>query len=167
MKDVADFLVHAMMLKEEAAARYDELADAMDVHHNPEVAELLRHLAVYSRRQLDYLREQAAGIVLPRLKPWEYQWRDSGIADGSPFEATHYLMTPYHCLQMALMNERRCQAFYVAQGERAAEPGARRLARELQEREAGHLGMLEKWAADADRPEFDWDMDFDPPTSPA
>ncbi|NCF63809.1 MAG: rubrerythrin, partial [Gammaproteobacteria bacterium] len=46
--DLDIFLTYSVALEEEAAERHDELADMMDVHNNPEVAETFRKLAHYS-----------------------------------------------------------------------------------------------------------------------
>ena len=47
---VALFLAHAIALEVEAAERYEELADVMEVHNNPEVAALFRQMSEFSRR---------------------------------------------------------------------------------------------------------------------
>ena len=35
MTDLSTFLAYSVALEQEAAERHDELADMMDVHHNP------------------------------------------------------------------------------------------------------------------------------------
>ena len=80
--DIATFLAHAIALEQEAAERYDELADAMEVHNDKEVAEMFRKLAQFSRLHLKQVKDTAAGIELPQLKPWEFQWQD-GLKSGS------------------------------------------------------------------------------------
>ena len=49
MSSLDTFLAYSVALEEEAAERHDELADMMDVHHNPDVAATFRKLAHYSR----------------------------------------------------------------------------------------------------------------------
>ena len=49
MKTLEVFLAHAVTVEEEAADRYDELAAAMEVRHNEDVAALFRRMAGYSR----------------------------------------------------------------------------------------------------------------------
>ena len=56
MTDLDTFLAYSVALEEEAAERHDELADMMDVHNNPEVAETFRKLAHYSRLHAQEIR---------------------------------------------------------------------------------------------------------------
>ena len=43
--DMGTFLAYAITLEEEASGRYEELADALDTHNNPEIAKTFRTLA--------------------------------------------------------------------------------------------------------------------------
>lgn len=113
MSEVAIFLAHAVALEAEAAERYDELADAMEVHNSREVAELFRKLAHFSRLHWAEVTETAKDIELPKLKPWEYQWQSPEGPEAAPVERTHYMMTPYHCIHLALQNEKRGHQYYA------------------------------------------------------
>lgn len=163
MTDVATFLAHAVALETEAVERYDELADAMEVHNNMEVAELFRKLAKFSRLHLVQVKESTKGIDLPHLKPWEYQWKSAEGPESAPIERTHYRMTPFHCLHLALMNERRGYEYYADQAYKAADPEVRKLAQQFADEEAEHVVMLEKWVGTMKEPAPDWDLDLDPP----
>ena len=59
MSDLDTFLAYSVALEEEAAERHDELADMMDVHNNPEVAETFRKLAHYSRLHAQEIRDHS------------------------------------------------------------------------------------------------------------
>ncbi len=164
MTDLPTFLAHAIALENEAAERYDDLAGSMDVHHNPEVAELFRQMAHFSRLHAGQVTERAAGIDLPKLRPWDYQWK--GMEEGpetADFGNTHYLMTPWHCLQLALINERRGQKYYQGIADASADPAIRAMAQEMADEEAEHVAMLEKWLSRVEAPADDWDLDTDPP----
>jgi len=163
MSEVAAFLAHAIALEAEAAERYDELADAMAVHNNEAVAELFRKLAHFSRLHHAEVKEHAKDMVLPQLKPWEYQWQTAEGPEAAPVERTHYLMTPYHCIHLALQNEKRGHQYYADISYKTNDPEVKRLAKEFADEEAEHVVMLEKWAANIKAPEPDWDMDLDPP----
>jgi rubrerythrin len=163
MSEVAVFLAHAIALEAEAAERYDELADAMDVHNNPDVAEMFRKQAHFSRLHWADVKETAKDLDLPKLKPWEYQWHGTEGPESAPVERTHYLMTPYHCIHLALQNEKRGHQYYADIAYKTADPEVRKLATQFAEEEAQHVIMLEKWAANIEEPEPDWDLDLDPP----
>jgi rubrerythrin len=163
MNEVAIFLAHAIALEAEAAERYDELADAMEVHNNREVAELFHKQAHYSRLHWGDIKEIAKNLDLPKLKPWEYQWQSTEGPESAPVERTHYMMTPYHCIHLALQNERRGQQYYADVASQTTNPEVKKLASQFAEEESQHVVMLEKWAANIAEPEPDWDLDLDPP----
>ena len=163
MSEVATFLAHAVALEAEAAERYDELADAMEVHHNQEVADLFRKLAKFSRLHLAEVKDSAKGIDLPHLKPWEYQWSEAEGPEAAPVERTHYMMTPYHCIHLALHNEKRGHQYYADIAYKSPDADVRKLAQKFAEEEAEHVVILEKWAINIKAPEPDWDLDLAPP----
>ncbi|MDR3439216.1 ferritin family protein [Telmatospirillum sp.] len=163
MSEVAIFLAHAVALEAEAAERYDELADAMEVHNNPEVAAMFRKQAHFSRLHLAEVQGTVKDVELPKLKPWEYQWQSAEGPESAPVERTHYLMTPYHCIHLALQNERRGHQYYADVAYKSQDPDVRRLATEFAAEESQHVVMLEKMAATVEEPEPDWDLDLDPP----
>ena len=163
MSDLALFLAHAVALEAEAAQSYAELADAMDVHNNPKVAELFRKLCHYSELHHADVKKRAEGIELPALKPWEYHWSESGSPEAAPAERTHYMMTPFHCLHLALANEKRGYNYYADIAHKSVDAEVKRLAAEFAAEEAEHVAMLEKWVATVKAPEADWAEDLDPP----
>ena len=163
MTALANFLAHAVALEAESVERYDELADAMEVHNNREVADLFRQLAKFSRLHLAEVTQAASAYELPKLKPWEYQWQTPEAPESTPTERTHYRMTPFHCIHLALTNERRGHQYYADVAYKAADPEIRKMAAEFAAEEAGHVAMLEKWAARIPEPAADWDYDPDPP----
>ena len=163
MSDIALFLAHAVALEAEAAERYAELADAMEVHNNPDVAELFRKLSNFSVLHLNEVKEIAAGYELPKLAPWEFAWADGESPEAAPAERTHYLMTPYHCLQLALTNEKKGHGYYADQAFKSTDAEVKKYAAEFAAEEAEHVVMLEKWIANVPEPKADWDEDLDPP----
>ena len=160
---VATFLAHALALETEAAERYAELADAMEVHNNPEIAALFRQMAEFSRRHAQSVRRRTEGHDLPRLHPWEYRWSTPEPPEVGDSGDTHYLMTPWHALGFALDNERRGHAFYAGRAEGAEDAEVRRLAGEFAAEESEHVATLTRWLARVPRPAADWAADPDPP----
>jgi rubrerythrin len=167
LDDLGAFLVHAVVLEDEAATRYDELADTMEVHHNDEVAALFRQMAGYSRLHLQEASEHAARHAggLPDLKPWEFEWPGAESPESGQADASHYLMTPHHALKLALAAEESAHEFYAGVAGRASSAAIRELAAEFAAEEAGHAEALRKWLARYPAPPPAWDEDLDPPAA--
>jgi len=166
MDTVPVFLAHAIVLEEEAAERYDELADTMETHNNRPVAELFRQMAEFSRMHAAEAQERARGAGgLPDLKPWEYEWSGSESPESAVLEDSHYLMTPHHALRMALAAERTAHDFYAGVADRSANGEVRDLARTFAEEEAGHVAEIERWLERYPEADEDWDDDPDPPVA--
>ncbi|MGE5506477.1 MAG: ferritin-like domain-containing protein [Actinomycetota bacterium] len=159
---VATFLAHAIAMETEAAERYDELADVMEVHNNPEVAALFRQMAEYSRLHGASVVKRAEGHDLPRLKSWEYRWNTPEPPEVGGGECAHYLMTSYHALEFALENERRGQEFYAGCASTTSDAEIRRMATEMAAEEAEHVEELERWLARTPKPATSWAEDPDP-----
>ncbi|MFA7430985.1 MAG: ferritin family protein [Rhodospirillaceae bacterium] len=165
MNNLAEFLAHAITLEDESAQRFDELADALEVHHNGDVVELFRKMAHYSRLHLADARERATGLDLPRLAAWEYKWPGAESPEAIEVFDVHYKMTPFHALTAALESEKQGQAFYAHIAETAADPGVRTLAAEFAAEEADHVTLLQGWLARTPPPEDHWSEDMDPPAA--
>jgi 2-oxoglutarate ferredoxin oxidoreductase subunit beta len=162
MDDVGEFMAHALALENEAASRYDELAGAMEVHNNKEVAVLFKQMADFSRKHAAEVAGHAANIKVPHLAPWEFRWPGNEPPESSDVEASHYLMTPYHGLQVALRNESRGQEFYARIAATTRNDEVRKLAATFALEEATHVAELEKWFARYPAPKQGWDEDSDP-----
>lgn len=167
LRDIGAFLLHAVVLEDEAASRYDELAETMEVHHNDEVAKLFRQMAGYSRLHLAEATELAARHAggLPDLKPWELEWPGSESPESAPLEESHYLMTPHHALELALLAERAAHGFYANVAQRSPDAHIRNLAAEFAAEEAEHVEALEQWLERYPPPPRAWDEDLDPPAA--
>jgi len=158
---VALFLAHAMAMEQEAADRYDELADTMEVHNNREVAELFRQMAKYSRLHGASVAQRASSHDLPRLKSWQYRWNMAEPPEVGEVEGGHYLMTPYHALVFALENEKRGHQYYALQATDTDDAEVRAMAAEMADEEAEHVAELEAWIARTPKPAADWADDPD------
>lgn len=160
-----EFLAHAITLEDESAQRFDELADALEVHHNGEVVELFRKMAHYSRLHLAEAKERAAGLDLPHLAPWDYKWPDAESPETIEVFDAHYKMTPWHGLSIALESEKRGQAFYADLARTSPNATVREQAAEFADEEAEHVALLENWLTRYAPPGDDWAEDMDPPVS--
>lgn len=166
MKTVPEFLAHAIALEEESANRFDELADALEVHHNADVVELFRKMAHFSRLHLADAQERAKGLDLPHYAPWDFQWPDAESPETVGPDETHYKMTPHHALIAALASEKSGHAFYAGLAHDGTVDGeVKRLAQEFADEEAEHIDLLEEWLKKYPAPPKNWDEDMDPPVS--
>lgn len=158
---VATFLAHAVAMEQEAAERYEELADTMDVHNNGAVADLFRQMAKYSRLHGASVAQRAVAYTLPKLKSWQFRWNAPEPPEVGDFTGGHYLMTPYHALLFALENERRGHQFYASEAARNEDATVRAMAAEMAAEEVEHVSELEAWIARTPPPEDNWAEDPD------
>ncbi len=165
LTDLNCFLAHAVVLEDEAAERYDELAEAMGTHRNRPIEKLFRQMAHYSRLHRDEAIERARteGGGLPDLKPWEFSWPDAESPESGEMAQAHYLMTAHHALKLALAAERGAERFYRSIAEKSRDDTIRALADEFTEEEREHAETIERWLAATLEPPPGWDADPDPP----
>ena len=162
MASAAEFMAHAYAMEAEAAERYAEFADSMEVHNNREVAELFRKLARIEQRHADQIMEQMGWKQSPATSV-EVRWEGAeGPETADPTEL-HYLMQPYHALQIALHNERRARDFFAQLAQATKDKGVRAGALEMQEEEAEHVRLIEEWLKRTPQPDANWQADPDPP----
>lgn len=163
---VAELLAHAKAIEEEAMDRYRELAAQMDIHHNPEVAELFRRMADIESKHVQRIVERAGETEtdIPHMAPWDYQWPDCESPEAVVVTDVHYLMTPHHALTLALRCERRSFDFFSTVVESAEAGPVRDLAEELRDEESEHIRLMEEWIAKTPEPDDGWDDDPDPPS---
>ena len=159
---IEDLLAHARDMEAEAAERYDDLADQMEVHNNHEVARLFRKLAEIEAKHIAAVEAMGEGLDLPDLKPWEHNWQNESPETPEPDEV-HYLMTPYHVISIALHHEKQAVEFFENVVENSSDQKLREAAEDLAEDERGHVVLLEEWLQRFPKPEHGWDEDPDPP----
>ena len=158
----ADFMAHAYAMEAEAAERYAEFADSMEVHNNREVAELFRKLSRIEQRHADQIMEQMGWKQSPATSA-NVRWEGAEGPDTADPTELHYLMQPYHALQIALHNERRARDFFAHLAKATKDKGVRAGALEMQEEEAEHVRLIEEWLKRTPKPDANWQTDQDPP----
>ena len=156
-------MAYAYALEAEASERYSEFADAMDSHNNREVAELFRKLARIENLHAEHILEEMGWSSAP--PPPSSGWRWEGMEGPETADHTdlHYLMQPYHALQIALHNERRAEAFFTDLHKKAPSGRVRDAAKEMAAEETEHVRLVEEWLKRTPKPETDWAVDPDPP----
>ena len=147
MRDVAEFLQHAIKLEEEAANRFSDLTEIMKSYGNRESAAFFGKLAHFSRLHLAQAKARAGFHDLPEMKPEDYQWPDGESPEATSMEASHYLMESDYAIELALEGERSGFAFYDDIARSTDDPEIRAMAVEFAAEEAEHVAELERWIA--------------------
>lgn len=166
IRDIPDFLAHAIALEFESVERYQELADSMDVHNNPRVAELFRKLAHYGELHAHEIEHHALGIDLPEISPWDFKWCTPEGPESGTLDGVHYMMNRRQVLEYALCNEQRGRDFYAGVAEFSPDEGVRELAAEFAREETEHVNILKSWLLNLVEPDSVRPADLDPPNIP-
>lgn len=158
-----DFMAQALVMEQDAVARYTEFADMMETHNNPEVAEWFRKMAVIEGKHAAQIMAEMGWTeapkhiaVLPVIDGFE-------SPESTPVEDVHYLMQPWHVLQLALANEERAERFFAHLASVATVESVRKAALELQQEEREHVELVKAWMQKVPQPDNNWDHDPDPP----
>ena len=158
----ADFMVQAYAMENDARDRYSEFAEQMDVHHNSAVAQLFRKLARIEGLHADKIVKEM-GWRKPPAATEAWMWRHSEAPESVPSGELHYLMQPYHALQLALQCEQRAVSFFTGIARSTAPADVKRIAREMAAEEREHVRLIREWLEKVEKPGAGWDRDPDPP----
>jgi len=160
--ELAEFMKRAYAMELEASTRYAEFADQMEVANNREVAELFRKLAGIEKLHARKILEQMNWRTPPvDLEP--FRWEGLEGPETGETNDLHYLMQPYHALQIALRNEERAARFFASIARRDLPRTVLDAALEMAEEEREHVELVKAWMARVPKPEKGWDTDLDPP----
>lgn len=165
IRTLDELLVHADALEREAVERYEELADQMAVHNQPEVAELFRNMAAIEGQHVNKVTELAAGRELPRLAPWEYRWPTLEAPESVPVGQGHYRMNVRQALELMLACEERARDFFAEVVRDCPDPAARATAATLAADEQRHAQLLREWLTRYPELSTIWQVDLDEPTA--
>jgi rubrerythrin len=158
----SEFMAHAYAMEAEAAERYAEFADSMELHNNREVAELFRKLSRIEQRHADQILEQMGWKQSPASSA-NVRWEGAEGPETADSTELHYLMQPYHALQIALHNEKRARDFFAHLAKVTKNAGVRKGALEMEQDEAEHVRLIEEWLKRTPVPDSNWETDQDPP----
>jgi len=153
----------ALWLELDAVERYRELADAMETHNNREVGELFRKMEVIEGRHAAEIMKSMGWEKVPPMPSGPPPWPGVEGPESIAHEDVHYLMRPWHALQLALEGERRAVHFFAALAHHAKLPAVKAAAREMAAEEQEHVELVRAWMAKVPRPSDDWRDDPDPP----
>ncbi len=159
------FLAHALELEADAMGRYEELADALSEHNNPEAAEFFADMALESAKHLKEVEEAIGGAELPVIAAWDFDWAGDA-PESADYEALHYRMSAEAALRLALANERAAQRFYAEYATSCPDSETASMAQTFADEEAEHAQLLEaRLATLAPAPDHQREDD-DPPHMP-
>jgi rubrerythrin len=158
----ADFMAQAYTMELEATERYAQFAEQLDTHNNREVADMFRKLSKIEALHAKRILEEMGWPSLPAL-PAAFAWEEGEGPESAPLDALHYLMQPFHALQLALQCERRAQAHFEGIAAGKAPKKVRVAAAEMAEEEREHVRLIQAWLERVPQPSADWDHDPDPP----
>ncbi|HUK04784.1 MAG TPA: ferritin family protein [Burkholderiales bacterium] len=158
----ADFMARAYAMELEAVERYAQFADQLEGHNNREVAELFRKLSEVEALHAKRILGAMGWPSLPAL-PVAYAWDTVEAPETAPFDSLHYLMQPYHALQIALQCEVRALRYFEDIADGKAPRAVREAAAEMAGEEREHVKLIRDWMKKVPKPPADWDRDPDPP----
>jgi rubrerythrin len=166
ISSLADLLAIAYQIEADAVERYLLLAEQMEVHNNQELASVFRDLARAEGIHAEEIRRQAGDLDVVAHARNLGNWKKGESPEEADLAEAHYLMTPWHALQMALTCEQRALAYFVEVVDTTKDPKIKDMAKEFVEEEAEHVNLchrlLKKYPAPSDQ---SWAYDPDPPTS--
>jgi len=155
-------MARAYAMELEATERYAQFAEQLDTHNNREVAQMFRKLADVEALHARRILEEMQWPSMPALPP-AYAWETVEGPETAAFDQLHYLMQPFHALEIALECEQQAQKYFedIAAGD--VPPAVRKAALEMAEEEREHVGLIRDWMKRVPQPRPNWDEDPDPP----
>jgi rubrerythrin len=161
---LAEFMTQALVMEMEAAQRYVEFADAMEMQNNHEVAAQFRKMADIEGKHAQQIMAEMGWTTTPAPLPGAIRWDGFEAPETASSDEVHYLMQPYHALEVALANELRAERFFAQLARAATTVSVRKAALELQEEEREHVALVRAWMKKVPKPDADWANDPDPPS---
>jgi len=159
---LADLFALAWQIEADAVERYRMLADQMETHNNPELVTVFRDLARAEGIHAEEIRRLAGDIDVAAHASRIGGWKGDGPEEAD-LASAHYMMTPWHALQMALVGEKRALEFFKDIAESTKDPKVKKMAAEFVEEEAEHVNLVHRLLRKYPVPSESWAEDPDPP----
>jgi rubrerythrin len=163
ISSVADLFAVAYQIEADAVDRYVLLATQMEVHNNADLVATFRDLARAEAIHRDEIRRMAGDLDVVARASIVAKWNKGESPEAADLGAAHYLMTPWHALQLALDGEKRALAFFTSVAETAKDPTIKKMAEEFVEEEAEHVNLVHRLLRKHPKPSSSWSDDPDPP----
>ena len=161
----ADFFAHLIALKHDGQERLQMLSDCLMEHNNPQAAHVFDSMLGQVNDNIAELESMAAGLDLPEIAPWEYQWNELADCDCNCFEQAHYQMSGRESLHLALSNEQRNLEFLQWVNQQVSHPEVRQLSQQLLEIEQAFLSRV-RYELESEVEDEAVVEDLDPPNMP-
>ena len=162
ISSLADLFAIAYEIEIEAVERYKLLADQMEAHNNAELVAMFRDLARAEGLHAEEIRRLAGDIDVVAHAAKLGAWKTGESPEEADLNAAHYLMTPWHALQMALAGEERALAFYQQIVDTAEDSSIKAMAAEFVNEETEHVELCQRLLRRHKEPPDSWSHDFDP-----
>lgn len=166
VKDKADFLANAELMVRESMEQYGQLADSMEIHNNPEVAVHFRELETMEKHQLRWIQDQARGLELPEIAPWDFSWHCPHNVRQNCLTDIDYLTNPARALYVALHNENLTETLYRKIAATAADESVQRAANDLADQQLEQIDLIKQRMEGLPREAYESLEDMDPPNIP-
>jgi rubrerythrin/ferredoxin len=140
-----EFLNYAVMIEEDAAVHFEQLADAMQACGNADVSALFRQLGGYSRLHLAEAKAKCVRQDVLVSLPSSSAWPDNATPERTTLWAGDVDLSRLGALKAALQGERRGYEFYYAIAGTTKDADIRALAREFVREENEHVEKLKQW----------------------
>ena len=160
-----DLLAVAYQIEVDAVDRYNVLADQMEVHNNPELVKVFRDLARAEGIHGEEIRRLAGDFDVAAHAREIAKFEKSESPEEAELGSAHYMMTPWHALQLSLAGEKRALAYFTSIVATAKDPKVKEMAAELVEEEAEHVSLVYRLLRRYPEPGKNWADDLDPPVS--
>ena len=137
-----DALDLAIMIEEEAAERYEELAAQMEVHHTPEAAQFFHFMVKNETKhgeELTARRKQLFGDA-PRNVDSSMVWE----VEAPEYEKVRVFMTAKDALTVALQSEEKAFRFFEGAVKYVKDDEVLKLFEELKQEEIEHQDLVKK-----------------------
>ncbi|MEI8325387.1 MAG: ferritin family protein [Betaproteobacteria bacterium] len=157
-----EFMLQALHMELDAAQRYADFADMMETHNNPEVGMWFRKMAAIEGKHATQIMAEMGWTSAPPVSAAP-AFEGFEAAETASLDDVHYLMQPWHMLQLALANEQRAERFFAHLASVTTVDSVRRAALELQQEEHEHVELVQAWMLKLPQPDANWDHDPDPP----
>ena len=165
ISSLTDLLAIAYQIEADAVERYELLADQMETHNNPELVAVFRDLARAEAIHRDEIRRLAGDIDVIAHARRVAKWSRGESPEEVNLSEAHYMMTPWHALQLSLVGEKRALDFFTSIVQTTKDQKIKKMAEEFMEEEAEHVNLVYRLLRKYPQPPDSWPQDLDPPNS--
>jgi rubrerythrin len=167
ISNVSDLMAIAYQIEADAVQRYTTLAEQMETHNNIELVKIFRDLARAEGLHAEEIRKLAGDDNIARRAEALRGWSRGDSPEEVDLGAAHYLMTPWHALQLSLAGEKRALDFFTSIVETSKDPKVKEMAAEFVEEEAEHVNLVYRLLRKYPKPSDAWSDDPDKPLGQA